>query len=351
MLKRLALPMLLAASGVDSHGYVKVPASRNYMCRTGGENQNCGAVQYEPQSVEGPDRYPISGPPDGTLAAAGSDRWTPLNEQSSTRWAKTAASAGKTDFTWWFQANHATLDWRYYITRDGWDQNAPLARSSFEGTPFCSVMGNMKNPDILTTHSCTLPSKAGYHVVLAVWDVGDTANTFYNAIDLDFRGGGGGGNPVPPVPVPPVPVPPASCSRVIPLWATCLNEQHCCAPGAKCHQVNKWFAHCRPANLTPHPPTPPPTPLPTPVPTPSPPTPVPTPSPPTPVPTPQPSTPTPPATPPPSPGSCSVVVPLWGNCLQAPSCCVTGAGCYKQSRWYAQCVKPGANYWGGERIG
>ena len=28
----------------------------------------------------------------------------------------------------------------------------------------------------------------GYHVILAVWDVADTANAFYNVIDVDVKG-------------------------------------------------------------------------------------------------------------------------------------------------------------------
>eukprot|EP01064_Diplonema_japonicum_P004566 TRINITY_DN12_c1_g1_i3.p1 TRINITY_DN12_c1_g1~~TRINITY_DN12_c1_g1_i3.p1 ORF type:complete len:260 (+),score=78.98 TRINITY_DN12_c1_g1_i3:83-781(+) len=194
-MKRLGLPMLLAAAAVvrvEGHGYVMSPPSRNYACKLK-TNSGCGGVQYEPQSVEGPDRYPASGPPDGQLAAAGSATWAPLNEQSSSRWAKTAASGGRTDFTWQFTANHVTLDWRYYITKDGWNQNAPLGRGSFEDAPFCSAAGGMVKPPMVTTHSCTLPSKSGYHVVLAIWDVGDTAASFYNAVDLDFSGGGGGG--------------------------------------------------------------------------------------------------------------------------------------------------------------
>eukprot|EP01064_Diplonema_japonicum_P004570 TRINITY_DN12_c1_g1_i8.p1 TRINITY_DN12_c1_g1~~TRINITY_DN12_c1_g1_i8.p1 ORF type:complete len:232 (+),score=70.14 TRINITY_DN12_c1_g1_i8:47-742(+) len=193
MWKDIGVTMLVACvTGVTGHGYVKSPPSRGYACNQK-MNSGCGAVQYEPQSVEGPDRYPASGPPDGALASAGSGTWSPLNEQSSTRWAKTAASAGLTEFTWQFTANHVTLDWRYYITKDGWNQNAPLGRGSFEDAPFCSAAGGMVKPPMVTTHSCTLPSKSGYHVVLAIWDVGDTAASFYNAVDLDFSGGGGGG--------------------------------------------------------------------------------------------------------------------------------------------------------------
>jgi Uncharacterized protein conserved in bacteria len=43
------------------------------------------------------------------------------------------------------------------------------------------------NPD----HMITVPSdRSGYHVILAVWDVADTVNAFYNAIDVNVTGEG-----------------------------------------------------------------------------------------------------------------------------------------------------------------
>ena len=37
-------------------------------------------------------------------------------------------------------------------------------------------------------HNCYVPEREGYHVIMAVWDVGDTAASFYNAIDVNFSG-------------------------------------------------------------------------------------------------------------------------------------------------------------------
>jgi chitin-binding protein len=39
------------------------------------------------------------------------------------------------------------------------------------------------------THQCTLPARTGYQVILGVWEVGDTANSFYNLIDARFKDG------------------------------------------------------------------------------------------------------------------------------------------------------------------
>ena len=58
---QFAIAVGVAAMGLSvesfSHGYVSEPKSRSYLCKLG-DNTGCGAVQYEPQSVEGPDGNP-----------------------------------------------------------------------------------------------------------------------------------------------------------------------------------------------------------------------------------------------------------------------------------------------------
>ena len=36
------------------------------------------------------------------------------------------------------------------------------------------------------TVTCDLPQRTGYQVIAAEWDVGDTAASFFNVIDVDF---------------------------------------------------------------------------------------------------------------------------------------------------------------------
>jgi len=175
---------LLMLSGVASaHGYIESPKSRSYQCRqTGG----CGAVQYEPQSVEGPDRFPESGARDGKIASGDSGRFGTLDEQSENRWPRQKMSSGPNTFTWHLTAAHFSRDWRYYITKEGWDPNAPISRSQFDLTPFCTN-GNSR-PGTKESHSCNVPQRTGYHLILGVWDVGDTSNSFYQIIDAQFSG-------------------------------------------------------------------------------------------------------------------------------------------------------------------
>ncbi|CAK8743194.1 GlcNAc-binding protein A [Sodalis praecaptivus] len=39
-----------------------------------------------------------------------------------------------------------------------------------------------------------LPQRSGYHVILAVWEVADTGNAFYQVIDVDFVDGDDNGD-------------------------------------------------------------------------------------------------------------------------------------------------------------
>ncbi|MGL6163902.1 MAG: lytic polysaccharide monooxygenase, partial [Aeromonas veronii] len=183
-----AVLALLASGSALAHGYISQPESRNYLCKTGGNSQ-CGGVQWEPQSVEGPSGFPQSGPQDGQIASAGSPRWSELNIQTSDRWTKREVQPGPFAISWTFTANHVTRNWRYYLTKQDWNPNQPITRASFDLTPFCVIDGNMVQPPKQVTHNCILPERTGYKVILGVWEVGDTSNSFYNIIDAKFKDG------------------------------------------------------------------------------------------------------------------------------------------------------------------
>lgn len=95
----IALAMLLPISNTAlAHGYISKPEARGYLCRLR-ENSNCGNVVYEPQSSEGRDRFPESGPVDGHIASAGLRAFGQLDEQSVNRWTKRPITSGATEFT------------------------------------------------------------------------------------------------------------------------------------------------------------------------------------------------------------------------------------------------------------
>jgi chitin-binding protein len=90
---------------------------------------------------------------------------------------------------WTYTAPHSTDGWSYYMTKPGWDQNAPLARSGLEKIATVTHDGSkaLTNPD----HVIDIPAnRNGYHVILAVWDIADTVNAFYNVIDVNVNGTG-----------------------------------------------------------------------------------------------------------------------------------------------------------------
>ncbi|MEK5057458.1 lytic polysaccharide monooxygenase [Paenibacillus shunpengii] len=178
---------LIVAEIASAHGYISAPQSRAYLCHLK-QNTNCGNVQYEPQSLEAKGNFPAAGPADGQISGAGI--FPQMNEQSPTRWTKVNMNTGPNTFTWTLTAAHATTEWKYYITKPGWDQNKALARSDIE--LFCSINDGGKRPDYTVTHSCNIPSdRSGYHLILAVWEIADTGNAFYNTIDANLNGGGG----------------------------------------------------------------------------------------------------------------------------------------------------------------
>ncbi|MFC7440307.1 lytic polysaccharide monooxygenase [Laceyella putida] len=192
MLLRVS-PLLLAcgmstmvfAESASAHGYIESPASRAYLCKQG-QNTDCGQIQWEPQSVEGPGSFPQSGPPDGQITGAG--RYPELYAQTSTRWKKVTIQGGSNTFRWYLTAPHSTREWKYYITKKGWNPNKPIARSDLE--QFCYYYDGGKRPSNTVTHQCNVPTdRTGYHVILGVWEIADTTNAFYQAVDVNLVNG------------------------------------------------------------------------------------------------------------------------------------------------------------------
>lgn len=123
-----------------AHGYICEPAGRSLLCKIGANGQ-CGAIQWEPQSLEAPSGFPHGGPPDGRIASAGHRHFGELDVQTTDRWTKQEVKAGLFPITWTFTANHVTRSWRYHLARPDWNPNQPLTRTAFDPEPFCIVYG------------------------------------------------------------------------------------------------------------------------------------------------------------------------------------------------------------------
>ncbi|MET8075784.1 lytic polysaccharide monooxygenase [Streptomyces sp. NPDC005303] len=182
--------LVLSTGGASGHGYTDLPISRQKLCQNGTVT-NCGDIQWEPQSVEGPKGFPAGGPADGQICNGGVSRFSQLSAPrtpSGAAWPATKVTGGQSyTFRWQFTAMHATTDFKYYVTKAGWNQNHNLARSDLNLTPFLTVPYNGQRPPSTLSHSGTLPSGlSGRHVIVAVWTIADTTNAFYACSDVTF---------------------------------------------------------------------------------------------------------------------------------------------------------------------
>lgn len=204
----LAMVSLVVASGiggfhaeeVSAHGYVEKPAARGYQGSLdkntigwGAAMEKYGIVITNPQSLEFDKGFPQAGPADGRIASAQGGKGQisdfVLDSTGANRWTKQEIKTGVNTFTWHYTAPHKTTKWHYYMTKVGWNPEKPLARADFD------FLGEIKHDGSTASnnksHQITVPeNRSGYHVILAVWDVADTANAFYNVIDVNVTNDG-----------------------------------------------------------------------------------------------------------------------------------------------------------------
>ncbi|MFE3068623.1 lytic polysaccharide monooxygenase [Streptomyces sp. NPDC059247] len=178
---------LLATGGTaQGHGYTDSPVSRQQLCGNG-TVRNCGQIQWEPPSVEGLKGFPSRGPADGRICAGGNGRFSELDDPRGGNWPATSLTAGQNHtFLWRISARHATTDFRYYVTKDGWDPTKPLTRADLDPQPFLTVPFGGRQPGATVTHTGVLPQKTGRHLILGVWTIADTGNAFYACSDVRF---------------------------------------------------------------------------------------------------------------------------------------------------------------------
>ena len=167
---------LVVASPALAHGYVSAPPSRQALCASGAV-ADCGQIQFEPQSVEGPKGLTSC---DGGVAG-----FSVLSDESRD-WPAKAVGTTVT-FTWVMTARHRTSNWEYFVG----------------AKKVATVDGGNAQPDAMVTHSIDLSAFPGRQKVLAVWNIGDTANAFYSCIDLNVGGRDSGATTPPTAPTKP----------------------------------------------------------------------------------------------------------------------------------------------------
>ncbi|RKS78951.1 chitin-binding protein [Actinomadura pelletieri DSM 43383] len=149
---------VIPATSAFAHGYISAPMSRQAQCAKG--IVQCGAVKYEPQSVEAPK---------GGRTCSGGSRFRDLDDNSKA-WKVT--DVGQTmNVTWTFTARHRTTNYEYFIG----------------GRKIASVSGNNQQPPSTISHPVSLAGFSGRQTVLAVWNIADTGNAFYACLDVNVR--------------------------------------------------------------------------------------------------------------------------------------------------------------------
>ncbi|MET9532871.1 MULTISPECIES: lytic polysaccharide monooxygenase auxiliary activity family 9 protein [unclassified Streptomyces] len=151
------LAVSLPAGSASAHGYVSSPPSRQAQCAA--HTVSCGAITYEPQSVEGPK---------GLQSCSGGNAQYAELDDDSKGWAVTPVSS-TTEFKWTLTAQHATSTWQYFVG----------------GQKIAEFDDHGAKPGATVTHSVNFGGLKGKQKVLAVWNIADTSNAFYTCIDVN----------------------------------------------------------------------------------------------------------------------------------------------------------------------
>ncbi|MBH3968866.1 chitin-binding protein CbpD [Pseudomonas aeruginosa] len=201
------LPLTLALflpQAAHAHGSMETPPSRVYGCfLEGPENPKSAACKAAVAAGGTQALYDWNGVnqgnangnhqavvPDGQLCGAGKALFKGLNLARSD-WPSTAIApdaSGNFQFVYKASAPHATRYFDFYITKDGYNPEKPLAWSDLEPAPFCSIT-SVKLENGTYRMNCPLPQgKTGKHVIYNVWQRSDSPEAFYACIDVSFSG-------------------------------------------------------------------------------------------------------------------------------------------------------------------
>ena len=204
-----ALTMVIgSATAARAHGTMIVPESRIHRCAFDGSIENhqdpaCRAAielggkqaMYDwnglrQAAADGRHQEII---PDGKLCSGGNPDFIglalPRNDWRTTPIAP--EPDGTFEFVFHGTAPHATRDWQFYATRDGWDPTRPLAWSDVD--QFCvsggvPLVGDAQGRQVYRIR-CNLPARSGRHVIFAIWQRSDSPEAFYSCSDVAFTGG------------------------------------------------------------------------------------------------------------------------------------------------------------------
>lgn len=197
-----ALAMAVLPEPVQAHGSMSVPPSRVYHCAQGNiENPSdpaCRTVvqQYGTQAFynwNGVNQANANGNhqavvPNGKLCSGNNPMFQGLDLPLNwTAHPIAPNSQGRFVFEFRASAPHATRDWIFYITRNGWDGSAPLRWSDLD--EFCRLGNTPLSAGNVYRLNCPLPQRSGKHVIYNTWQRSDSPEAFYTCVDVQFTGG------------------------------------------------------------------------------------------------------------------------------------------------------------------
>ncbi|MCW8127221.1 lytic polysaccharide monooxygenase [Microbulbifer halophilus] len=200
-----ALSISIPMGQALAHGTMSVPESRVYNCFLNNpENPSdpaCAAAKevagsqafydwngINQASADGNHRAVV---PDGQLCAGGKAKFAGLDLARSD-WQATPIAPkpdGTFDFEFYATAPHATRDWVFYVTRQGYTPDQPLQWGDlFE---FCRLGDVPLSADKRYILNCPLPPVTGKHVIYTTWQRSDSTEAFYTCTDVILGDGGG----------------------------------------------------------------------------------------------------------------------------------------------------------------
>ncbi|MBF5033446.1 lytic polysaccharide monooxygenase [Micromonospora sp. WMMA1976] len=235
-----AFALVTNSGPAAAHGAAMTPGARTYLCWKDGltgtgeirpNNPACSSAVAESGanslynwfSVLRSDAggRTVGFIPDGKLCSGGNPGFSGY-DAARNDWPLTHLTAGRSiEFRYSNWAHHPGTFY-FYVTKDSWSPNRPLAWSDLEEQPFLQVTNPPQRGAVGTNDghyyfTGNLPSnKSGRHIIYSRWVRSDSQENFFGCSDVTFDGGNGevtgigSGGSTPPTTAPPTTAPPTT---------------------------------------------------------------------------------------------------------------------------------------------
>lgn len=236
---------LVVPQRAEAHGVTMFPGSRTFLCWQDGLRENGSISPYNPAcaaAVAQSGTTPLYNwfavlrsdgagrttgfIPDGQICSGGTGGPYDFSAYNAVRgdWPRTHLTSGATIQVRHSNWAHHPGRFDYYVTKNGWNPNAPLKWSDLERFGSVTNPPQSGGPGGLNYYywNVQLPSgKSGNHIIFIHWIRSDSNENFYSCSDVAFDGGNGevtgvgpngNGNPGPGPSPSDTPSPTGACS-------------------------------------------------------------------------------------------------------------------------------------------